>query len=179
VRLLLVLVVASLPVLADEGRARIRLPDDCAFVASASDEPTPAQRCAQMLTSLSAALAKSSWAEQCADLPALDSAAQGAEVTGLQFLPLARGRFLVQVRCGQGAYNESSLFFLWDERRSDELPPLVLFPAHDGPPEPLLFARDFEPRRRVLWEFRKELGDGSAGLYRRFVFVDGVVTLEE
>lgn len=159
-----------------QTRAAIRLPEGCSFTAGA---PAAASTCADMLVLLKKTFERSTFKESCGDWPDLEAASRGEKVPGLAFLPLGRGHFLLQVRCTTGAYNESSLFFLWDDRTHEFAPPLVLFPAEGAVPEALVFARDFDAKRLTLWELRKELGDGSAGRYRRFTFVNEQPVLDE
>jgi hypothetical protein len=176
-RLLVLLSLIAFPAFA--GRTTIRLPDGCAFTATENGQTSPPSVCAEMLLMVKKSFERSPFAQSCGDWPDLEAAARGAAVPGLAFLPLGRAQFLMQVRCTSGAYNESSLFFLWDDRTHEVAPPLVLFPSEGSMPEAQVFARDFEPKRPTLWELRKQLGDGSGGRYRRFTFKDALPVLEE
>ncbi len=55
----------------------------------------------------------------------------------------------------------------------------LYFPFVDGTVDPLVYSRDFDFSKMELLSFRKVSGDGSAGLYRRFRFDDGVPVLRE
>ena len=162
-----------------EGRTTIHLPEGCAVTAAAEGETNPPTTCAQMLLLTKKAWQRSTFAQSCGDAPDLEAAARGEKVEGLAFHPFGKGHFLMQVRCTTGAYNETSLFFLWDDRTHELEPPLMLFPVDGSVPEALVFARDFDPKKPTLWELRKELGDGSGGRYRRFGFKDALPVLEE
>lgn len=132
-----------------------------------------------MLVDLQASFKQSSWVDQCGDWPNLEAQAQGENVAGLKFWPLERGHFLVQVRCSSGAYNETSLFFRWNDDSLGGEVQLVVFGSHDGEPTARVFARDFDSKQRTLWAFRKLLGDGSGGEYQRFTFEGEVPVLRE
>ena len=162
-----------------EGRATIRLPEGCAFTAAEKGETNPESRCADMLLLVKKAFERSTFAQACGDWPDLQSAVLGTAVPGLAFLPLGKGHFLLQVRCATGAYNESSLTFLWDERTHEVEPPLMLFPVDGSVPEAPVFTRDFDPKKLTLWDLRKELGDGSGGRYRRFSIKGELPVLDE
>jgi hypothetical protein len=183
VKFLLPLVLLSSAAFAAGPRTTIRLPDGCAFEAVDEGAATPpASRCAQMLQNLNRIFAASPLKEGCPDWPDMESATLGTDVGGLEFWPLGRGRFLLRVRCMQGAYNEASYVFLWNEEQPPSegaAPPLVLFPLGDASTEALIFTRAFDAKQLVLWELRKEVGDGSAGRYRRIGFDGDVPVLHE
>lgn len=165
-----------------EPRRFISMPDDCVFSAE-SDEGKRKQhdRCAEFLVQLDSALKQSPWSERCGDLPDLSAAALGESVPAY-FHALEPGRFIARVRCTSGAYNEEFLHFVWDERTPAREPAplqLLYFPFVDGTVDPLVYSRDFDPSKKQLLSFRKVSGDGSAGLYRRFSFDDGVPVLRE
>lgn len=94
---------------------------------------------------------------------------------------LGKGRFLLEVPCRSGAYNQSSLFFGYDETRLPAPVTLLEFPQPDGVPRAEVFARAVDGRRRWIVEYRKARGLGDAGYYARYA-VDPtarVVTLNE
>ena len=149
------------------------------MTAAAQGETNPAATCAQMLLLTWQAWQRSTFAQSCGEAPDLEAASRGEKVEGLTFHPFGKGRFLMQVRCATDAYNESSLFFLWDDRTHELEPPLMLFPLDGSGPEALVFARDYDPKKPTLWELRKDHADGSGGRYRRFAFKDQLPVLEE
>lgn len=176
------LVLLSSAAFGQQLRRSIALPKDCSFSAESHEGKRQLlHRCAEFLVQLDAALKQPPWAERCGDLPDLKAASLGESVP-VFFHALAPGRFVVRVRCSSGAYNEQFLHFVWDERKpvSGAAPlQLLYFPFVDGTVDPLVFTRDFDPAKKELLSFRKASGDGSAGLYRRFSFDDGVPVLRE
>jgi hypothetical protein len=109
---------------------------------------------------------------QCFDLPDLSTLAGAHD--GLKFLALSEGRFLVQVRCMEGAYNELSLVFAWDKRTPSTLR-LVVFPRPAEVAAPLwsrklgtVGMRDFDTNRGIVFGLEKVLGDGSGGFYSEY-----------
>jgi hypothetical protein len=156
---------------------------DCAFIAALDGEPrSRSVRCAQMLLDVEQAFRKSSMRQNCSEWPDMRTIADGGELEGLEFWPLSRGQFFMSVRCVTGAYNKAVLLFVWDENRvvpQGTAPPLLIFPAAEGPPEPIIGVRDFDPERSLLWAFEKALGDGSGGRYRRIGFEGAIPVLLE
>ncbi|MBM4782657.1 MAG: hypothetical protein GQE15_33695 [Archangiaceae bacterium] len=181
-RVVLISVLLSSAAFGQQLRRSITLPKDCSFSAESHEgKRRVLHRCAEFLVQLDAALKQSPWSERCGDLPDLKAASLGESVP-VFFHALAPGRFVARVRCSSGAYNEQFLHFVWDERKpaSGAAPlQLLYFPFVDGTVDPLVFTRDFDPAKKELLSFRKVTGDGSAGLYRRFSFDDGVPVLRE
>ena len=97
-----------------------------------------------------------------------------APVDGVRLLPLAKGKFVIQVRCAVGAYNEFSLLFAWDEH-SHSTPKLIQFPRPHGYEYLLplvklgsLGMREFEAKRAIVYVLEKIIGDGSGGFYAEY-----------
>lgn len=181
-KLALVLLTVSTAALGQPLRRSITLPKDCSFSAESNEGKRRAlHRCAEFLVQLDTALKQPPWSERCGDLPDLKAASLGESVPAF-FHALAPGRFIARVRCTTGAYNEQFLHFVWDERKPTLEPAplqLLYFPFTDGTVAPLVFTRDFDPAKKELLAFRIVSGDGSAGLYQRFTFDDGVPVLRE
>jgi hypothetical protein len=145
---------------------------ECVFSAQPEGAPpTRAIRCAEAVSALAAEWKKSPWAERCGDAPDLERVVLG-EPGGIALHRFREKALLVRVRCSSGAYNETWLHFVLEPQATTLR--LLWFPGEDGVLTPLLFSRDFDEKRGELLEYRKELGDGSAGAFRRFTF-DGLV----
>jgi hypothetical protein len=130
---------------------------------------------------LDQAFRKSSLRQDCEDWPDLKRIADGGDDEGLKFWLLSRGRFLLSVLCNTSTYNEDFLFFVWDETAHavGAAPPLVVFPAVESAPHPIIGAREVDPKEGLIWAFEKMLGDGSGGRYRRIRFEGEVPVLLE
>jgi hypothetical protein len=168
-------------------RNSINLPDDCAFEAHDPGYETLSDICAETLLAIDALLKKSWLRETCWDnvVPDLSAAAVGESMGDrLGFLPLGQGRFLIEVLCIEGAYNVGFLMFAYDEatkipvildeKASQPLPPLVIFPMLHAPEAPngfsyMVNARDFDTRHAVLYHLDKTIGDGSGGEYAEYL----------
>lgn len=121
-----------------------------------------------VLLGLSRALANVKAFNVCSDLPDL------TQSRALKVLPLSERRFLLQVRCALGAYNELSLIFAWDTHAPSALK-LIVFPK---PPEVAapnwsrelgtVGIRDFDRKRGIVFGLEKLLGDGSGGFYSEY-----------
>jgi hypothetical protein len=167
-------------------RNSINLPDDCAFDAHEPGYETLSDICAKTLLAIDALLKKFWLRETCQDdvVPDLSVAAVGESMDDrLGFLALGQGRFLIEVLCIEGAYNVGFHMFAYDEatkipvildeKASQPLAPLVIFPMLHAPEAPngfsyMVNARDFDDRRAVLYHLDKMIGDGSGGDYAEY-----------
>jgi len=166
-------------------RNKIQAPEDYAFVAHDSIYETPADICAKTLLSLEAAIRNSPLQCECPLRPNLENAAYGDSLNSyLEFLPLSKGRFLIRMICDQGAYNETWLFFAYNERAiaptksSDTIakpvPPLLIFPTpcnnsvYRSEFSPIVYGRYFDIKSASLYTLSKMLGDGSGGYYAEY-----------
>jgi hypothetical protein len=166
-------------------RDKIQAPEDYAFVAHDSIFETPADICANTLLSLEEAIRHSALQCECLQRPNLQNAAFGDSLDRyLEFLPLSKGHFLIKMLCDQGAYNETWLFFAYNEsaiipaKSKDTVPKpvpqLLVFPTpNNNSPykyesSPIIFARYFDSKNASLYTLSKMLGDGSGGYYAEY-----------
>ncbi|MDM0077640.1 hypothetical protein QTH90_24750 [Variovorax sp. J2P1-59] len=84
------------------------------------------------------------------------------------FHPWQRGRFLLEVPCGSGAYNLSSIFFDYDERKLPATIAAIRFPHPDGSSRFDIYNRGRGPQRGQLVEWAQARGMGDAGYYARY-----------
>lgn len=143
--------------------------DSCAYVArTGSGEYRYEHACAAALEAVTLA----PWRDGCDELAAENLLEALAERPGQprpsRFHILAKGRFLLEVPCRSGAYNQSSLFFAYDETRLPARVAPLVFPQPDGVPKSEVFARAVDGRRRLIVEYRKARGLGDAGYYARY-----------
>ncbi|MGA7831826.1 MAG: STY0301 family protein [Terracidiphilus sp.] len=182
-------------------REVIKLPDDCVFIAHDGDYETQADICAETVYALYKSIKNSEIYKQCnndffPDLEGMDKDNEAVLVAKLYedglmdrlaFLSLGKGRFLMKVMCTEGAYNEGTFLFAYDEAGIDPskigdsyglqpAPPLIVFTTmlddrHSVPFKgfvSLLNLRDYDPRSFTLYHFGKMLGDGSGGDYAEY-----------
>jgi hypothetical protein len=143
--------------------------EQCAFVAH--DDPARyvyRHACAGALVRVELA----PWLETCDEVSAPNLLEALTEERGgarrPRFHTLGKGRFLLEVPCRSGAYNQSSLFFGYDETRLPATVTPLEFPQPDGAPKAEVFARAVDVRRRLIVEYRKARGMGDAGYYARY-----------
>ena len=102
------------------------------------------------------------------------------------FIPLGRGRFLLQIQCGTGAYNATYIYVLYDESRRPVHAEFLWFPVYrmrDGVPvkeiAPYVFGRSFNPGTRELVALAKYRGMGDCGEFSRYVLRGNQLVLTE
>lgn len=158
---------------ADGPRVAISRPGQCDFVARSSErEFVYEHACAEALDKVDVAdlIGKcSDWQDQqyrFGGRTTLLSVYLGLqEYAPPRFHAFGRGRFVLELPCNHGAYNQSSVFFGYDESR---LPPSVhpiLFPQPDGSRHAEIGSRAVFARRGRVVEYRKARGMGDAGWY--------------
>jgi len=168
-------------------RLSIELPDGCAFVAHGGSYPDLADICAQMLADVRKILMQSWLGQECDEyvFQELEYAPVGHPMSiYLKFVPVARGKFLMNLVCDIGAYNWNVLMLAYDESRIRKqpsgnpvpnrvLPSLIIFPRLDSKYFPSGFSyevntRDFDRKHAILYHYDKYLGDGSGGIYDEY-----------
>lgn len=177
-RIALLLLAALLPVSPAEARTPINAPGGCDYVATDAAHPYAAENaCAAALDALDA----TEWRTECDEWEAVP----GEKPTLLDvfrqlkderfgprrppvFHAFARGRYLLEVPCNLGAYNRTSLFFRYDERRPDGPVEIVDFPQFDGRLRAQVWSRAVSTREALIYEYVKERGLGDSGAYARY-----------
>ena len=77
--------------------------------------------------------------------------------------------FVLEIPCRDAAYNQSSLFFAYDERRFPARVNLLYFPQNQGRAKAEIGARAVDTARFSIMEYVKMRGVGDAGYYSRYV----------
>ena len=93
---------------------------------------------------------------------------EGETYGGLEFHPLGRGRYLVEVVCDGGGIQPSAVFMLYDGRRA-----LALRLKGFAGEEEVRALTKFNPARRELLLMSKIDAMGTCGLYVRYSFASG------
>lgn len=119
---------------------------------------------------------------------------EGKGLPAPKFLPFGRGKFLIEMDCGGGAYNPANFYLLYDET---QLPATIkrlkfpyrwfssdggisgLFPGDGGAIHPMpavttteiVSSGAYNPKRRELIALNKFRGMGDCGVFIRYRFV--------
>jgi hypothetical protein len=163
-------------------RIAIKWPEGCAFFATDDNNPSAyktERACADTLSAIT------DWPrapDDCDYDYSKDFMLDTRTVPPLRFLPLAPGKFLVEMSCGASAYNTSYMYVLYDEEPERPTAKLLRFPFYpfnsgsDSAARPpviqvtTLSSRAFNRQRKELIVFSKFRGLGDCGIFARYIF---------
>ncbi|OGP74618.1 MAG: hypothetical protein A2Y80_03435 [Deltaproteobacteria bacterium RBG_13_58_19] len=117
------------------------------------------------------------WPEDCGpdpeDLRRPDTGRPPENPSGLRFWQLQPQKYLVEVKCQVGGYNDLQLYLFYDETTAPPTSRLVQFEQYDSKAKAigaqteteLLGYMEFHPRNQELTRFEMERGLGDAGAW--------------
>lgn len=173
-------------------RKVINFPEDCQYAAVGSTKNRQAvSACAAALEEVAPQLRRIALDEKCdtkfEDVLSTDYACK------INFYPFSVNKYLVELRCLTGAYNEINAYLMYDESKLPATIQILKFPSlnfdYDEDAErakkveqvtvETVGGRYFNPRTKQLIVFIKAHGIGDAGRYARYSFPNDQPKLEE
>jgi hypothetical protein len=188
------------PTSAKRLRTEIKIPDGCTYT-TVEDRPVyPSENaCAEAFANFTD-WPPVGWGEEFeCDRDYAHAVSHGTvegENDGLKFLPLAPGKFLVELDCGAGAYNYRNAYLFYDETVTPPTLKRLRFPYYRFDRLPgdedntekavpqktwvsVVSSRAFNRPRKELIVLSKCRGLGDCGTFARYVFHDGEPVLKE